>query len=626
MKVKNNSENDLQATVTTHIMPYVSATDTGSYIELLGSNTGFENRNVFVPDNMPDISQADFLKDIIQRFNLVILPNPETDKNLIIEPFNDYIDAGGSKDWENKLDKSKEIQVQFTNELMNQTIEFKDLEDKDQMNFNFTNTYNKIYGQFDKDNKDKEFAKQEALTNEPVFSAFIPNILQFNGTLPTGLDSFLIHRNYSNEGGEIKKTTTEPKLFHYSGTAKTISAFYSWYDAVNQTVQNINTYPFCSNFDSSPVTSSTKDLRWGNGWYYAFNSPALNGVYTNNNLYNVYWARYITELYSEEARMMTCYVNLNAEDISDFNFNDQIFINNCFWRVNKISDYQIGEHVTTKVELIKIVVKTSYECLQEPDNFVSDGTIEFVSTVNGSAVTESQECCEQWGFVWNPTDSTCRWKNYQVQHHIIPNQISSFTKSVNNNNLLIGSNEYRNSPQDSLLLSTRNIVDNFNSGMTILTYSGQTDDATLTEIFIQGLPSQRFIIPLNYFCTLRATMASVQTGLDNNTGSIGASSYTEWMGAVKNVGGTASVVGTQREAETPIKDSGIGKRDLTFGILNSEGDSKLTIKVQGEVNTRIQYAIDIKIEYTAFVVYNTDAIWMDDNNIVFQDGDQMLWN
>jgi hypothetical protein len=121
-------------------------------------------------------------------------------------------------------------------------------------------------------------------------------------------------------------------------------------------------------------------------------------------------------------------------------------------------------------------------------------------------------------------------------------------------------------------------------------------------------------------------MASVQTGLDNNTGSIGASSYTEWMGAVKNVGGTASVVGTQREAETPIKDSGIGKRDLTFGILNSEGDSKLTIKVQGEVNTRIQYAIDIKIEYTAFVVYNTDAIWMDDNNIVFQDGDQMLWN
>lgn len=67
---------------------------TDSYFELLGTNTGKENSTVYVPDNCPDVSQADFLKDLIQRFNLVVVPNPEVESNLKIEPFNDYVDAG----------------------------------------------------------------------------------------------------------------------------------------------------------------------------------------------------------------------------------------------------------------------------------------------------------------------------------------------------------------------------------------------------------------------------------------------------------------------------------------------------------------------------------------------------
>ena len=98
-----------------------------------------------------------------------------------------------------------------------------------------------------------------------------------------------------------------------------------------------------------------------------------------------------------------------------------------------------------------------------------------------------------------------------------------------------------------------------------------------------------------------------------------------WMGAVKNVDGTASVIG-QREAETEIQDGDASRRNLAFGVASDKGFKYLTLSVQGNADMRILWAIDVKIEYNQFVVYNNDAIWMDDNNIVFQDGDQMLWN
>ena len=98
------------------------------------------------------------------------------------------------------------------------------------------------------------------------------------------------------------------------------------------------------------------------------------------------------------------------------------------------------------------------------------------------------------------------------------------------------------------------------------------------------------------------------------------------MGAVKNVDGTASVVGTQREAETAIEDSDASRRNLEFGVTSDKAFTYLTIKVQGNASMRILWAVDVKIEYNQFAVYNTTAIWMDDNNMQFQDGDQMLWN
>ena len=47
----------------------------------------------------PELTQRGFLKDIIQRFNLVVLTDPNNASNLLIEPYNDFIGSGELKNW-----------------------------------------------------------------------------------------------------------------------------------------------------------------------------------------------------------------------------------------------------------------------------------------------------------------------------------------------------------------------------------------------------------------------------------------------------------------------------------------------------------------------------------------------
>ena len=63
------------------------------------------------------------------------------------------------------------------------------------------------------------------------------------------------------------------------------------------------------------------------------------GVSPVNNLFNLYWLPYFNELYNPDTRTMTLKVNLSAADINTFKFNDQVFIKQRVFRVNRI-DYK----------------------------------------------------------------------------------------------------------------------------------------------------------------------------------------------------------------------------------------------------------------------------------------------
>ena len=72
---------------------------------------------------------------------------------------------------------------------------------------------------------------------------------------------------------------------------------------------------------------------------------------TPNNLFNLYWLPYYSELYNPNTRTMTIKVNLSAADINTFKFNDRVFIKNRVFRVNKI-DYKPNDLATVEFILI----------------------------------------------------------------------------------------------------------------------------------------------------------------------------------------------------------------------------------------------------------------------------------
>ena len=75
------------------------------------------------------------------------------------------------------------------------------------------------------------------------------------------------------------------------------------------------------------------------------------GDATPNNLFNLFWLPYYSQLYNPNTRIMTIKVNLNASDINLFKFNDVVFLKNRTFRVNKI-DYKPNDLSTVEFILI----------------------------------------------------------------------------------------------------------------------------------------------------------------------------------------------------------------------------------------------------------------------------------
>jgi hypothetical protein len=330
----------------------------------------------------PTITQKAFLKDIIERFNLVIMSDPDNASNIIIEPYDDFLDGSTLKHWTDKLDVSKEVIVKDTTSLQKKIISFTDKEDVDLVNKAIKEELPSanVWGKYYNDKTENDFATGE-LKNNPVFSPYInqqvfKNPNEQDGTdLPSMAIQYEISYKEVEFGYEAELKATKPKLFYYSGAATNINGTEEtqvliYMHKIDPTDASItayffNTYPLCSAWDitttgSYQLSSSNKSLNWS---FVPPVAPELtvfsysNAEFTlsNNSLYYLYWQNYLNNIYNSDARIMECHLNLNEVDIFDFKFNDEIFIKDSYWRVLTISNYQVGEKASTKVTLLKVL-------------------------------------------------------------------------------------------------------------------------------------------------------------------------------------------------------------------------------------------------------------------------------
>jgi hypothetical protein len=301
------------------------------------------------------IFQKDFITSIIKMFNLMIVEDKYKTNHLIIKPYVDFYD-GSIIDWSDKMDRSKAIKIKPMSEINARYYNFKYKQDNDFYNEDYRKKFNEGYGDRLYDNG-LEFAKD----TESVEVVFASSPLF--GTSTTDKVFPAIYKK-SNEN------TKEDPMDHVMRIVqvKKISGVASWaiYNAGTSLGTN-TTYLYAGHLNDP--TNPSIDLNFGAPQQLFFNLTSGN---LSNNLFNVYYSPYMSEITDKDSRLLTGFFDLKELDIYNLDFAKFIFIDGGLYRLSKVNEYSTEANDTTKVELLRVIDKFSIVIDTTP-NWVSQG-------------------------------------------------------------------------------------------------------------------------------------------------------------------------------------------------------------------------------------------------------------
>lgn len=273
------------------------------------------------------IKQSDFIKSVFQMYNLYAEIATDQPNKLTLRHRDEFYDNGAEKNWTYKLMKDKEQNLLFLPDVTSKKLKLTYKADTDSANQVYTQMVNEIYGQIEY-TFDSEYVK-DTDSKELIFSPTPVILNSINAYVPI-LD------------GEAPKTNIR---ILYDGGVQTCG---SWglveYGPTG--VFNNTTYPMLGHFDQA--LNPTFDINFGTCDYYYYSPESL----TSNNLYNNYWRRTVNQI--NVGKMLTAYFNLKEADIQSLKLNDKIRIDNSWWNINQVVDYDANSYAPTKVELISV--------------------------------------------------------------------------------------------------------------------------------------------------------------------------------------------------------------------------------------------------------------------------------
>lgn len=319
----------------------------------------FEQSDVYMNNYVPDIGMSDLLLSVFKMFNLYVTVDPENETNLLIETRDDYYAGGTTKDWTKKLARDRKATVKPLGSLTAKEYIYTYSEDEDYYNARFQNSKGYTYGRrrIDMDN--------DFLTNtRKVEIDFAPTPL-----VNDGVTNRIIPKIYDEDIDEgVKPVDFMARVLYYGGRITSNPAWTLRYSGGN--TEDIHlVYPYAGHLDD-PISPSL-DLNFGipNQLYYSGNGYTGTLQYTNANLFNVYHRAYLDEITDKDSKVLKAEFYLTAWDISKLDFRDQIIVDNAYWRLNKVNDYNPFKEGLTKVELIKIL-----DIVEQPNEVFTLGT------------------------------------------------------------------------------------------------------------------------------------------------------------------------------------------------------------------------------------------------------------
>jgi hypothetical protein len=313
------------------------------------ANSTFENKaintTIFDGDTLTmndmalprNVKIKDFFTSIIKMFNLYIESDKTIEKKLFIEPRNDFYAGGSTIDWTDKLSVDRVMDIEPMGDLNASRYTFKYKEDKDYWNGKYQTSYLETYGQ-----RNKDVATDFIKSTKNIDIIFSPTPLaQIGGT--DRIISQIVSMDNSGSLADVKNSNLRILYFKLKQTQN------SWqYTGTVSGTTTETDYAYAGHVDEPLLP--TLDLSFGVPQQIFYDTT----FYTNNNLYNKFYKKYIEEITDKDSKIIRAFFYLTPLDIFLLDFRNQFFVDGNLLRLNKVYDYNPLGSDLTKCEFIKI--------------------------------------------------------------------------------------------------------------------------------------------------------------------------------------------------------------------------------------------------------------------------------
>lgn len=294
--------------------------------------------NNAIPTN---IKQKDFVKSIMQLNNLIMQPNKDNPKELIIEQYADYYNTEVDESWMNILDTSKDVIVNPMSELDAKSYIFKYKSDKDYYNRTFEENFKQPFGTH-REILENDFIKATN-TNELIWSP-TPNIANY----ALGI---AYPKIYDLDGATVKRIT--PNIRNLYAEIKSTTGAITFKEEGGSDII-IQSYGYAGHTDDP--FNPTIDLNFGTPLqvFYSY----INAQFTDNNQYNRCYKPFIDQISHRDSKLVIANLYLDEKKIKEFSFRKTYPILGkdktvTYYRVNKILEYKNSSQ-STPCELLKL--------------------------------------------------------------------------------------------------------------------------------------------------------------------------------------------------------------------------------------------------------------------------------
>ena len=328
--------------------------------------------------------QIDFIKGIAHAFNLKITTD-ETSRQVTMEPFDDFYQPfSNAIDWTYKLDRSKTSEYKELKTGLKRKIQFNYKEDSKDgkvaaMGEQYFNAIPDVFPY--EESLDTSFEKGLSAYENPFFSGTVcgsdrdmEGVSSDDGRIINSAKNAILwecNNDVNLKGRCNKGRDYKPRLLFWNKYSPNATygqnhtkgfIVHMWAGHNKQVSANSSGSIPNSGFPIYPQATSynrldpdSPNLCYGNITAQTFDDNGvlpIGSPVTVKGLFETYY-KYMIEQFKVKPRIQTSYFDIKISDIVGLDFTKLIYVDGCYWRLNKIIDYQPHKNQSTKVELIE---------------------------------------------------------------------------------------------------------------------------------------------------------------------------------------------------------------------------------------------------------------------------------